>query len=157
MKSIIYTRPDGGLSICHPMISRDDPEDFSEEDALQRALQKDVPPDAVNPTIIDRDQIPQDRTFRDAWRHVGEEIRHDMDRCRDIHRDRMRSARLPRLAALDVEYQRAEEAGDMARKRDIAAEKQVLRDVTKLPELDSTKSPDDLKAVWPQDILGPAD
>lgn len=150
-KSIVYTRPDGGVSICHPVISLDDPADFSEDDALARALASDIPHDAINPTIIDRSDVPEDRSFRDAWRHDGAAaIGHDIEKCRSIHRDRMRAARGPMLAALDVEYQRADESGDVERKRAISAKKQALRDVTKHPAIDAATSPSDLKAVWPQ-------
>ncbi|MCA6098878.1 hypothetical protein J6525_10725 [Bradyrhizobium sp. WSM 4400] len=77
-----------------------------------------------------------------------------MEKCRAILRDRMRFSRAPKLAVLDIEYQRADEVGDVARKQAIAAKKQKLRDVTKLPEIDAATTLEALKAVWPQDVLG---
>lgn len=82
-----------------------------------------------------------------------------MDKCRAIHRDRMRAARPPLLASLDIEYQtyqRANEAGDAAHKQAVAARKQTLRDVTKIPEIEQATTPDDLKAVWPQVLTSAA-
>ncbi len=35
----------------------------------------------------------------------------NMDKARDIHRDKVRQARTPKLAAKDVEFQRALETG----------------------------------------------
>jgi hypothetical protein len=78
-------------------------------------------------------------------------IQIDMLKARGIHRDRMRLARAPKLAALDIAYQRAHEtASDTSA---IVAQKQALRDVTADPAIDTAQMPDDLKNVWP-DILG---
>lgn len=68
MKRIAYTNPDGSVSICCPCISEDDPEGMTEDDALQRALQKDIPPTAQNVTVIEPTAIPSDRSKRYAWR-----------------------------------------------------------------------------------------
>ena len=57
-----------------------------------------------------------------------------------------------KLAALDVEYQHADERGDVAEKARIAAKKQALRDVTADPAIEAAQTPEALKAVWP-DIL----
>lgn len=74
----------------------------------------------------------------------------DMTKARNIHRDRMRAARAPKLAALDVAFQRAlETGGDTV---SIVAQKQALRDVTANPEIEAAQTPDDLKKVWP-DLL----
>lgn len=94
--------------------------------------------------IVDTDEIPQDRTFRDAWSDTGC-IGVDMPKARDIHRQRLRDARRPQLEALDVAYMRAEEEGDDARKSSIRAAKQVLRDITRHPDIDAAKTPDELK------------
>lgn len=74
----------------------------------------------------------------------------DMTKARNIHRDRMRAARAPKLAALDVAFQRAlETGGDTV---SIVAQKQALRNVTANPEIEAAQTPDDLKKVWP-DLL----
>lgn len=98
--------------------------------------------------------IPVDRTFRDAWTHDGKAFGHDMPKCRDIHRGRMRVARTPLLVALDVEHMRADERGDTAAKKSIAARKQALRDVTDDPAIDAAATPEALKAVWPECLKG---
>lgn len=146
MKRITYTRPDGGLSVIIPVISRGDPPDFTEEDALQRAM-KDVPTDAQNVTVMDVSELPQDRTYRNAWEHSDGKIAHNMAKAAEVHRDILRQQRAPLLSALDVEYQRADERGDAKAKADIARRKQALRDITKHPGIETAKTVDDLKTI----------
>jgi hypothetical protein len=75
----------------------------------------------------------------------------NMEKARDVHRDRMRFARKPMFADLDIEFQRAFETG--ADTSEIVAKKQALRDVTIDPAIEAAQTPDELRAVWP-DILG---
>lgn len=135
MQKIIYTRPDGGLSVVHPVINTR--EDISEEQALDRAMKR-LPPEAINPQVVD--SVPVDRTFRNAWKAGAAGIEHDMAKCRDLHRDKMRQVRAPKLAALDVAQLRGQ---------NVEAQKQELRDVTSDPRIESAKTPEELKAVWP--------
>jgi hypothetical protein len=126
----------------------------TEDKFVRRIMEKDVPSTAREALIIDDSLIPADRTFRAAWtRDVGRLVSIDMSKAREIHRDRMRSARGPKLRELDVAYQRADEAGDIDQKRTIAAEKQTLRDITAHPDIDNAMTPDALKAIWPE-VLG---
>jgi hypothetical protein len=76
----------------------------------------------------------------------------DMEKARDIHRDKMRVARAPLLTTLDVAFQRALEQN--ANTATIVAQKQALRDVTSDPAIEAAQTVDQLKAVWP-DILTP--
>jgi hypothetical protein len=100
--------------------------------------------------------IPQDRYFRNAWCDVSPEpiIDLDMDKARAIHKDRLRARRAPMLAQLDVDYQRADEQGDKKKKRDIAARKQALRDVTDDPAIAAATTPEALKNVIPSALKG---
>jgi hypothetical protein len=68
-------------------------------------------------------------------------------KAKAIHLDKFRAARTPKLQALDVAYSRADESGDVAKKAEIAVQKQALRDVTKI------ELPNDLAAIkntWPE-------
>ena len=76
----------------------------------------------------------------------------NMDKARDIHRQRLREARAPLFNALDVAFQRAMESG--ADTSSIVAQKQALRDVTADPAIEAAQTTDALKAVWPE-ALGP--
>jgi hypothetical protein len=73
----------------------------------------------------------------------------DMTVARAVWVAKIRSARAPRLAALDIEYQRADERNDGAVKQAVAAEKQALRDATKDPRIAAAATPADLVEVWP--------
>ena len=78
----------------------------------------------------------------------------NMDKARDIHRDKIRAARNPKLAAKDVDFMRAVEAGDTDAQATVAAEKQALRDATSAAAIDAATTPDALKAAWDSDLLG---
>lgn len=76
----------------------------------------------------------------------------NMDKARDIHRDKVRQARNPKLAAKDVEFQRALETG--ADTATIVSEKQALRDAPAAAAIDAATTPEELKAAWDSDLLG---
>ena len=67
----------------------------------------------------------------------------DINKAKDITKDRLRAERKPLLEAQDVLFQRALESG--ADTSAIVAEKQRLRDVTKL--VDTANTVDELKAL----------
>tara|TARA_R100000353_G_scaffold170359_1_gene133994 strand:+ start:1060 stop:1320 length:261 start_codon:yes stop_codon:yes gene_type:complete len=76
----------------------------------------------------------------------------DMAKAREIHKNKIREARAPKLAELDVEFQKALETG--ASTTDIVAKKQALRDAPADSGIASANSADALKAQWKTDILG---
>jgi hypothetical protein len=67
----------------------------------------------------------------------------NLDKAKAITKDRLRAERTPLLQAQDVAFQRALEEG--ASTAAIVAEKQRLRDITKLA--DEATSTDELKAI----------
>jgi hypothetical protein len=150
MKKIIFTRPDGGLSVVHPVINTYPVrEEITEDEALERAMSR-IPSDAIGVQVVD--EVPADRTFRMAWVAGKGCIEHDMAKCREIHKENLRRLRAPKLAALDVAYQRADEAGDAKAKASIASQKQALRDVTADPGIASASTVQELAAVMPDAI-----
>lgn len=93
---------------------------------------------------------PYDRTFRDAWQATGPDtgiIDVDMEKAKEIWRDKIRARREEPLAALDTEYMRAMEAG--ADTAGIVAQKQALRDAPADPAIDAATTPEELKLVQP--------
>jgi hypothetical protein len=76
----------------------------------------------------------------------------NMTKAREIKRDQLRAERKPLLEQLDVEFMRAQEAGDTQKQALIAEKKQSLRDVTDEPAIDAATTPNELKAVRP-DVL----
>jgi hypothetical protein len=69
----------------------------------------------------------------------------NVNKAKEITKDRLRVERAPLLAGLDVAYQRADESGDAEKKAEVVAEKQRLRDITQLA--DQAQTLDELKAL----------
>jgi len=64
MKRIIYPTPEGSVAILIPA-----PEWLAEEgNTIEKLAEKDVPA-GVAYKIIDTDEVPTDRTFRNAWEY----------------------------------------------------------------------------------------
>ena len=93
---------------------------------------KDVPA-GVAYRIVNDEDVPSDRTFRNAWKH---DLTVDFPKAQAITKERLRSDRKPLLEAQDVLFQRALETGKDATA--IVVEKQRLRDVTKLVDVATT-------------------
>ena len=79
-------------------------------------------------------------------------IKTDMAKAKEIHRTRIREARSPKLAELDVEFQKALETG--ASTTDIVAKKQALRDAPADSGIDAASDEFALKSQWNTSILG---
>ena len=76
----------------------------------------------------------------------------DMAKAKEIHKTNIRIARVPKLAELDIEFQKALETG--ASTTDIVAKKQALRDAPADSGIAAASDADALKAQWKTDILG---
>ena len=72
--------------------------------------------------------------------------------AKEIHKTNIRNARTPKLAELDIEFQKALESGSST--TDIVAKKQALRDAPAADNISSAATTDELKAQWDTDILG---
>lgn len=96
-------------------------------------------------------EIPNERVFRDAWTFGANPedgvITVDMDKAKQIWRDKIRLARTSALEALDTEFMKALETG--ADTSAIVAKKQALRDAPSDPEIDQAETPLDLKSIHP--------
>ena len=99
---------------------------------------------------IDDAELP-DRHFRGAWEDNGR-LGINMARAREIHLNDIRRARDLRLAELDTTYMRADERGDLGEKQQIARRKQALRDLPITFDLTVAKTPEELKALWPEEL-----
>jgi len=76
----------------------------------------------------------------------------DMAKAREIHKTNIRAARTPKLAELDIEFQKALETSSST--TDIVAKKQALRDAPADSGIAAASNTDALKAQWKTDILG---
>jgi hypothetical protein len=76
----------------------------------------------------------------------------DMAKAREIHKANIRRAREPKLAGLDVDFQRALETS--ADTTTIIANKQALRDAPAAAGITTAANTTELKAQWDTSILG---
>ena len=74
----------------------------------------------------------------------------NIDKAKDIWKDKIRKSRKPKLEELDVEFIKAQE--NSADTSAIVAKKQELRDYP--AQVDSATTTDEIKAVWDTDKLG---
>ena len=138
MSKIIYTNSDGTVSIITPA--------GDVNDAI-----KDVP-SGLSYEIVEDSVIPTDRSFRNAWKQNSKTIETDMTKAKEIHKDKIRIARTPKLAELDIEFQKALETSSST--TDIVAKKQALRDAPAASGISTAASEADLKAQWDTTNLG---
>jgi len=78
----------------------------------------------------------------------------NMDKARNIHRDKIRQARTKMFETADLAFMKAIERNDDLAKATATGVKQLLRDAPANPAIDSASTPDELKAVWNESLLG---
>ena len=76
----------------------------------------------------------------------------DIAKAREIHKNNIRAAREPKLAELDIEFQKALETSSST--TDIVSKKQALRDAPADSAIASASNEAELKAQWNTSILG---
>jgi uncharacterized protein with ATP-grasp and redox domains len=122
------------------------------EISIEQVLQKDVPNWCKETAyIVDDDVIPTDRTFRDAWQHdfkvqdgkLIHTVSENVDKAKEIHKERLRTERKVLLEEQDVLFMQALEKG--VDTKDVTEEKQRLKDITKL--VDKCETIDDIKKI----------
>lgn len=119
---IIFTNDNGGVSVCIP----------TGELSIEAVLEKDVPK-GKGGRIVDQASLPnQDNDFFDAWEMDETSVSVNMAKAKELTKNRLRVERQPLLDAQDVAFQRAMEEGKPTTA--IVAEKQRLRDITKLAD-----------------------
>ena len=89
--------------------------------------------------------------FRSAWVDINFTV--DMDKARTIHMANIRAIRDRELAAKDITFMRAVEAGNTSAQSTIATEKQNLRDIPQTFDITTgIDTPEKLKAKWPDGL-----
>lgn len=128
---IIFKNELGGVSVCTP----------TGELPIEEVQAKDTPAGSI---IVDNDSLPNEHNdFFNAWELNGTTVTVNLNKAKEITKERLREERAPLLAAQDVAFQRALESG--ADTTAIVAEKQRLRDITQLADQATTL--DELKAI----------
>ena len=103
---------------------------------------------AVSWSLVDPLEVPQDRTYRNAWRHDGKVFSHDMEHAKEIHLEHIRNARTEALTELDKAWMRAVGQKETVAADVVEAQRQVLRDAPAI-DLSSATTPEELKLLWP--------
>lgn len=130
---IVFKNAQSGVSVCYP----------TGELPIEEVLAKDCPEGAI---IVENASLPNEHNeFFDAWELNGTTVTVNLDKAKEIKKQHLRAERAPLLQKLDVDYQRADEASDAAKKAEVVAEKQRLRDITQLADQATTL--DELKAI----------
>lgn len=130
---IIFQNDNGGVAVCIP----------TGEISIEAVLEKDVPK-GKGARIVAQTSLPnQDNDFFDAWEMDASSVSVNLDKAKEITKNRLRAERAPLLAAQDVAFQRALETG--ADTTAIVAEKARLRDITTLA--DTCTSTAELRAL----------
>lgn len=129
MKFLIH-KNDGNSPIQVPVIKIAESELMSLEE-----MKKNIPIE-LEPTIVSSNKLPPDDRFIMAWKLEKGVVSIDLDKAKELKKNHLRSERVPFLANLDVEFQRALETG--ADTTAIVAEKNRLRDITLLVDSAST-------------------
>ena len=116
MQVIIFTNDNGGVSVCTP----------SGEVDIATVKAKDTPEHSI---IVDVSTLPNaDNDFFDAWELSGETVSVNINKAKNITKNRLRAEREPLLVAQDVLFQRALETNSDTTA--IVAEKNRLRNIT---------------------------
>jgi len=134
MKKIIYEKTDKSISIIIP----------TENISIKEVFEKDIPEEYKDKAkIIEDNIIPADRIFRNAWELENKKIVINIDKAKEIWKDKLRQERIPLLENLDIEWMIATE-----KKQDtklISDKKNILRNITDL--VDNCKTINDIKNI----------
>lgn len=99
--------------------------------------------------------LPAKRNFRDAWSTpVGRVVSVDMQKAREIQRERVREMRAARWQAADEAWFKAVEASDETATAAAVVYKQALRDAPAHASINDAQTPEALFAITLNTILG---
>lgn len=93
--------------------------------------------------------IPAEKTFRSAWKvNDGSSVVNiNIEKAKDVWRNKIRSARIKPLETLDKEFMFALERGEST--VEIAAKKQALRDAPALASISAATTAEELITIQP--------
>lgn len=98
---------------------------------------------------LNKEEVPNDRTFRDSWQDEGNTISHNMNKAKEIHLKRLRERRNYLLSEKDKEWMKAVGQENKTEADKIEAERQALRNFPEIlkPDLDAAKTIEELKLI----------
>ena len=119
------------------------------EITIEEVLER-IDPKAVNVHIKNRDEILEDRYFRNAWSIKENNLVVDMGKAKDVHINKLREIRNKKLQSLDAEYMKALEIHDNDAVSKFVELKNKLRDMPIDSIFDLPLTPDELKNTVPE-------
>ena len=133
------------------------PENLTDDEFLDLAIARNREvhkiADTVPIYIVDDSDLPPNDYLFNAWEWSGNRVRVNMEKARPLHMDKIREVRNAQLAALDVPFMQAVEAGDTGEQNRIAREKQTLRDIPATFDITTdVNTPAQLKSKWPEGL-----
>lgn len=133
MQVIIFKNKNGGVSVCMP----------TGEMPIEEVMEKHVPANS-GARLVEDNSLPYEYDeFFNAWEMDETSVTVNLNKAKEITKERLRFERKPLLEAQDVLYMRATEQGQDTTA--IVAEKQRLRDITLLADAATTL--DELKQI----------
>lgn len=134
-KRIVYINPDYSIDVIVPAPNSN----------LDDLIKSQVP-EGASYRILEASSLPQRDYYRPSWKVDNDfKVIYDMDKAKELHKNLIRKLREPKLEALDLKYQRADEEGDLELKKAIVLKKKKLRDLTNHPSIDAAKTIEELK------------
>lgn len=115
--------------------------------SIEEIAAKDVP-EGVAYEIVATDDIPADRTFRNAWKMGKGRVEHDLPRCKEIAHERRRAARAAEFAPHDEVIMKQIPGAD-AKKAEAAREAIRDRYADIQTAIDNAATVDELLEVTP--------
>jgi len=137
MKVIIYPQENGELAIVYPI----------DRNNLEENVSKFVP-EKTPYSILDNLNI--DSYFRSAYEYKNGEVFLNLEKAKDVQKNKWREARKKRFEKLDLQFMLALEKGDSELQKLISNKKQELRDVTNTFLSDDLE---EIKITYPNILL----
>ena len=107
-----------------------------------------------NSIRFDRATVPSEYHFRDAWSLSGTTITEDIDKAKELFKEKVREARQPLFLEEDAKFMVALENGDTSAQNTIKETKTKLRDATATDAIKNATNTTELKAAWDTNLLG---
>ena len=144
---IVYQSKEGTACVVNPAPTY--------SGTMEELLNDTVPDDCKDTAdIVNVDTLPMDkdgnvcRVFRNAWdTEKGKSAEVNLTKAKEIAKEKVREARTPKFAELDISYQRAVEEDDSDAKTAVVVKKQTARDAPADSRIDNASDEVELKTA----------
>lgn len=127
--------------------------EWENEEVTICRLAESAIPDVTDFICCRRSHLPEDRTFRSAWRKgtTNEPIKIDLEACKDIHREHLRQAAERKIGDLDTELEQALKASNLPQ---AVATRRTMTALNSIHGMNLThcKTPEDVKYSIPKEL-----